>query len=102
MGTAFVACNSHVTLRAQASGERLMDVLAASKRRCTLVDRGDMLSRHLTGATRSCRAPPVLGLHSSRGCVLLTCSCLRRQFQPCGSRLHDLGRLRASVVFSLL
>ena len=33
----------------QASGERLMDVLAASKRRCTLVDRGDMLSRHLTG-----------------------------------------------------
>ena len=26
-----------------------MDVLAASERRCTLVDRGDMLSRHLTG-----------------------------------------------------
>ena len=36
-----------------------MDVLAASKRRCTLVDRGDMLSRHLTGAVQdlfSCAA----------------------------------------------
>ena len=35
---------------AQVAGERLMDVLAACSRRCTLVDRGDMLSRHLTGA----------------------------------------------------
>ena len=34
-----------------------MDVLAASGRRCTLVDRGDMLSRHLTGAAARSAGP---------------------------------------------
>lgn len=30
-------------------GDRLMDVLHAHKRRCTLIDRTDMLNRHVTG-----------------------------------------------------
>lgn len=33
----------------QGPGERLMEVLAAGKRRCSLIDRSDMLNRHLTG-----------------------------------------------------
>lgn len=38
-------CGCHV----QGPGERLMEVLAAGKRRCSLIDRSDMLNRHLTG-----------------------------------------------------
>ncbi len=30
-------------------GDRLMDVLHAHKRRCTLIDKTDMLNRHVTG-----------------------------------------------------
>lgn len=30
-------------------GDRLMDVLHAHNRRCTLIDRTDMLNRHVTG-----------------------------------------------------
>lgn len=33
-------------------GDRLVDRLAAAGRRCVLVDRQDMLSRHVTGTAR--------------------------------------------------
>ncbi len=35
-------------------GDRLMDVLHAHNRRCTLIDRTDMLNRHVTGQYAVC------------------------------------------------
>lgn len=37
------------TLLQAEQGDKLMDVLHTHKRRCTLVDRTDMLNRHATG-----------------------------------------------------
>lgn len=41
-------------------GDRLMDVLHAHDRRCTLIDRTDMLNRHVTGQYAVC-CPQVIG-----------------------------------------
>jgi len=35
-------------------GDRLLDVLHAHNRRCTLIDRTDMLNRHVTGQYAVC------------------------------------------------
>ena len=44
-------------------GDRLMDVLHAHNRRCTLIDRTDMLNRHVTGQYAICY-PQLLDLCS--------------------------------------
>ena len=48
-------------------GDRLMDVLHAHNRRCTLIDRTDMLNRHVTGVPHPTAFCPLSTLHV--GCI---------------------------------
>ena len=71
------------------AGQRLLDVLQTSQRKCALVDRMDMLQRHTTGE----RAGSLLGTHEGAAIAAPT------RLQRCGE-LHAIdcclpGRLSA-------
>lgn len=70
---AFHACARHgpafgTGVPGEPQGERLVDRLAAAGRRCVLVDRQDMLTRHVTGADLPLRALAVLQWCASGAC----------------------------------